>query len=271
MTETIFITGTSSGFGKAASELFASKGWNVVATMRKPDDSFQELKNVLTLRLDVTKQETIDSAISEAVKRFGNIDVLLNNAGFAVNGIFESTSEEDIYRQFDTNLFGVMRVTKAVLPIMRKQGSGLIINLSSMGGKITLPMLSLYHASKFALEGFSESLSYELTSQNIKVKLIEPGSATTDFAGRSMTVTDNSSISDYQQFINDYSKARANYLSNQRASAIDIANQIFKAATDKTDKMRYIVGEDAKSYIDFRDDYGEDAFVAKIKRDFKIE
>lgn len=270
MTQTIFITGASSGFGKAAATLFAEKGWNVAATMRTPKGDFAAFDNVLELPLDVTRADTISSAVNAVVSRFGTIDVLLNNAGFAVNGLFEASTDEEIFRQFDTNVFGLMRVTRAFLPVMRKAGQGMILNLSSMGGVITLPMLSLYHASKFAVEGFTESLSYELTSQNIQVKLIEPGSATTNFAGRSMTVSDASGLTDYDAFVKNYTETRESYLSAERSSADDIAKAIYTAATDGKAQLRYVVGADAQAHIDYRQKNGADRFVKKIKEDFNI-
>lgn len=185
---TIFITGASSGIGRATAKHFAERGWNVVATMRSPEQEteFITLDNVLVLKLDVEKETTIQTALAEAIERFGTIDVLLNNAGYGTMGLIEAATEEQIRRQFEVNVFGLIRMTKAMLPHFRSNQKGMLINISSMGGKVTFPTMSLYHSSKFAVEGFSESVSYELASQNIKVKLIEPGAIHTDFGGRSM-------------------------------------------------------------------------------------
>src|SRR6266478_25943 len=188
MKKTILITGTSSGLGKTAAKHFASCGWNVVATMRAPEQEKElaGLSDVLVTRLDVEDRESIQLAIEAGIARFGKIDALINNAGFGLFGVFESISREKVQEQFDINVFGVMDVTRAILPHFRKNKDGLIINVSSGAGVFTLPMLSLYCASKFALEGFSESLSYELASQNIIVKIIEPGGViSTNFGKRS--------------------------------------------------------------------------------------
>ena len=188
MPKTMLITGASSGIGRATARLFADKGWNVVATMRDPAKGADLASGTVAVtRLDVQDGETIEAAVDLALARFGSIDLLVNNAGYGQLGLFEAMSEEKIEEQFAVNVFGVMDVTRAVLPHMRKAKGGTIINISSGAGLFTLPMSSLYNASKFALEGFSESLSYELASQNITVKLVEPhgGVNETEFGARS--------------------------------------------------------------------------------------
>src|SRR5580704_19438495 len=188
MKKTALITGTSSGFGKVAAKLFARNGWNVVATMRRMGEEKElvGMSDVLVTRLDVQDRASIAEAIQAGIARFGKIDALINNAGFGLYGVFEATSREKVLEQFDVNVFGVMDVTRAILPHFRKNKGGLVINISSGAGIFTLPMLSLYCASKFALEGFSESLSYELASQKIAVKIVEPGGVvSTNFGKRS--------------------------------------------------------------------------------------
>ena len=177
MKQTILITGTSSGLGRTTAKFFAAKGWNVLATMRRPvgEAELTQLDNVLVTRLDVQDRATIEVAIEAGLTRFGRIDALLNNAGFGLFGLFEGTPREKIQEQFAVNVFGVMDVTRAILPHFRQNQAGIILNVSSGAGVFTLPMISLYCASKFALEGFSEALSYEVASQGITVKIIEPG------------------------------------------------------------------------------------------------
>src|SRR5258708_3354641 len=177
MKQTILITGTSTGLGRTTARFFAARGWNVVATMRRPETEAEltHLENVLVTRLDVQDLASIGAAIAEGIKRFGRIDALLNNAGFGLFGLFEGTPREKIQEQFDVNVFGVMDTTRAILPHFRQNRAGIILNVSSGAGVFTLPMISLYCASKFALEGFSEALSYEVGSQGITVKIIEPG------------------------------------------------------------------------------------------------
>ena len=188
MKQTVLSTGTSSGLGKTAARLLARSGWNVVATMRRPEaeKELANLDNGLVSRLDVQDGASITEAIEAGIARFGQIDALINNAGFGLYGLFEATPREKVQEQFDVNVFGVMDVTRALLPHFRNNKGGLIINVSSGAGVFTLPMLSLYCATKFALEGFSEALSYELASQNILVKIVEPGGVlSTNFEKRS--------------------------------------------------------------------------------------
>ena len=163
MSKTILITGASSGIGKATAEHFQQKGWNVVATMRNIEDGadLSQHNNVLVTRLDVVDDASIDSALTAATDKFGSIDVLVNNAGYGAGGPFEATPMDKIKRQFDVNVFGLLATTQAVVPIMRKQGSGTIVNISSIGGRVTLPMFSMYHGTKWAVEGITESLQYE--------------------------------------------------------------------------------------------------------------
>ena len=203
--KTVLITGTSSGFGKAAARLFAKKDWNVVATMRRPEAEKElvGLDDILVTRLDVQDHSSIAEAIEAGIARFRRIEVVINNAGFGLFGLFEATPLEKVREQFEVNVFGVMDVTRSILPHFRKNKGGLILNVSSGAGVFALPMISLYCASKFALEGFSESLSYELASQNIIVKIIEPGGVvSTNFGKRSgAEAAQNASLKDYDAFV----------------------------------------------------------------------
>ena len=153
--KTIFITGASSGIGKETAKLFQSKGWNVIATMRNPENEseLKQLENVLVTKLDVLDLDSIQKAFTEGVQEFGSIDVLLNNAGYGAYGPLEAISRDQVLRQFNTNVIGLLDVTKTVLPHFRRNKKGIIINISSMGGKVTFPLGSLYHGTKFAVEG----------------------------------------------------------------------------------------------------------------------
>lgn len=176
MAKTVLITGASSGIGKASAKLFSSQGFNVVATMRdiSAGVEFRELSNVLVTRLDLEDQASIQAAIEEGIERFGRIDILVNNAGYGLYGVFEAIQREKLQQQFDVNVFGVMDTIRAILHHFRENRGGTIINLSSGAGHFTLPMISAYCASKFALEGFTEALSYELLALGIGVKLVIP-------------------------------------------------------------------------------------------------
>jgi NAD(P)-dependent dehydrogenase (short-subunit alcohol dehydrogenase family) len=267
MSKTIIITGASSGFGRETAKLFQQQGWNVVATMRSPenDQELSGLENILVTRLDVQDIATIQNVVTEAINRFGSIDVLLNNAGYGLMGVFESATSEQIQKQYAVNIFGLMDVTRAVLPQMRQQGSGTIINISSFGGQVGLPFGSLYNSSKFAVEGFSESLSHELSALGIFVKIIEPGGVNTNF--RTGIEMIKNEIPEYNplmgNFFGRYAGATA-YL--PKAAPEDVAQTIFEAATDGKAQLRYVIGEDAQFYIDTKFKNSDPDFI-KIMRD----
>lgn len=184
-----FITGCSTGFGRVLAEEVLKAGGRVVATARKPEQiaDFEQRypATALALRLDVTREDEVESAVAAAIARFGRIDVLVNNAGYGVGGAIEEVSEAEFMPMFETNVFGLIRVTRAVLPHLRAQRSGHILNLSSIGGLTANPGFGYYHTTKFAVEGFSEALALELAPLGVRVTLIEPGPFRTDFLGRS--------------------------------------------------------------------------------------
>ena len=180
---TVLITGCSSGFGRLTAKTFYEKGWNVVATMRSPEKETEltHLDGMLVTRLDVTDEDSIKTAVEQTIENFGRIDALINNAGYGGHAMFEQFEHNHIARMFDTNVFGPMRIAKAVLPLMRKQGGGAIVNVTSMAGIIGLPFTSTYSASKFAVEGWSEGLALEYAPFNIKVRTVAPGAFGTNF------------------------------------------------------------------------------------------
>jgi NAD(P)-dependent dehydrogenase (short-subunit alcohol dehydrogenase family) len=240
---TILITGSSTGIGRSIAEYFQYKGWNVAATMRRPDEEkeLRELENVLCLRLDVLNEPSIGDAIDATISSFGSIDVVVNNAGYGVVGPFETTTREQIQKQFDTNLYGVMNVTRAILPYFRTQRKGVIINIASAGGRMTWPLYSLYHGTKWALEGFTESLQYELRPFNIRMKIIEPGSILTDFYGRSQEVARSNGLDVYEEYVNrvvpNLQKAGADAPGPEVVAAV-----VYRAATDNSWRLRYQAG-----------------------------
>jgi NAD(P)-dependent dehydrogenase (short-subunit alcohol dehydrogenase family) len=193
MAKTIFITGASRGFGKLWAEAFLKRGDNVVATARNLDtlnDLVTEYgDSILPIQLDVNNREAGFAAIAKAKQHFGTIDVLINNAGYGLFGAIEETSEQEAREQIETNVFGLLWVTQAVIPVMRAQGHGHIIQVSSILGHVTLPVLGLYNASKFAVEGLSETLATEVKGFGINVSLIEPNGFTTDWSGASAVHT----------------------------------------------------------------------------------
>lgn len=265
MKKTILITGTSSGLGKTAAQFFASNGWNVVATLRNPnyDADLASLDGVLVTRLDVQDRASIQTAIEAGIARFGRIDALVNNAGFGLFGVFESTPREKIQEQFEVNVFGIMDVTRAILPHFREQRSGLIINVTSGAGIFGLPMLSLYCASKFAVEGFSEALSYELASQNIGVKIVEPGGViSTNFGKRSgIEASQSAMIADYESFVAGANATFAGLRAERHATEEDVAKVIFQAATDGTTQLRYVATEDIVPWVKMRREASEAEYI----------
>lgn len=270
MTKTVLITGASSGFGKETAKLFHKNGWNVIATMRSPEkeQELAKLENVLVVQLDVQKIDSIDTAVKAGVEEFGNIDVLINNAGYGLMGVFESATENQIQNQFEVNVFGMMRTTQAILPYMRKSGKGVIVNISTFGGIIGLPFTSLYASSKFAVEGFSEALSHELAKLNIGVKIVEPGGVHTNFRNGLDMVKNE--ISAYNQLLTRFFERYAKPTENlPKATSEAVAATIYKAATDESNKLRYVIGEDAQFYIDTKLKNTEEVFVQSI-RDFFI-
>ncbi len=267
MAATVLITGASSGIGKATVRYFQARGWNVVATMRRPDQEKEliNLPRVSCLRLDVLDEVSIASAIAEGQAAFGRIDVLVNNAGYGASGAFEAATAKDVQQQFDTNVFGLMNVTRAMLPLFRQQRSGVIINISSMGGRITFPLYSLYHSTKWAVEGFSESLQYELRPFGIRVKLVEPGAIKTDFYGRSQTVFRRSELTAYDAYQTPVLAAM--HQAGITGSPPEVVAQvIFRAATDGSSRMRYVVGGNAPLLLALRRLLPDRWFQAMVRR-----
>lgn len=269
---TVLITGASTGFGLSTARLFAQRGWNVIASMRSPSvgAALAALPNVLVVRLDVQDPISIEEAIAAGIARFGDIDALVNNAGFGLFGVFEGFSREKVQQQFDVKVFGVMNVTRAVLPHMRARRAGTVINVSSGAGVFGLPMISLYTASKFALEGFSESLSYELRSQGIAVKIVEPGGVvTTGFGDRSaVEASEAQAPSDYDGFVAGSMEVFAGLRSARLATSDDVAQVIFGAATDGTDRLRYLATEDIAPLVRARRETSEEAYMAMMRATF---
>lgn len=275
MKKTVLITGTSSGIGKAAARLFAERGWNVVATMRNPADGieFSTLPDVLVARLDVRDEASITSAMKDGLTRFGRIDALVNNAGYGQYGLFESVSREQAQQQFDVNVFGVMDVTRALLPHLRANKAGVIVNVSSGAGLFTLPMISLYCASKFALEGFSEALAYELASQNIAVKLVIPhgGVGATRFMERQAADSAvGTTPGDYDDFVAATNAAFARMAAARSITAVDVAACIFDAVTDGSERLRYLIGDDARGFVKARRGKSEEDYIAFMRAHFTL-
>ncbi len=234
MAKTVFITGASSGIGEATAQLFLAKNWNVVATARTPASvvDLQSSPNALVLPLDVTNESSVAIAVEEAIGRFNSIDVLVNNAGIGLAGPLEAVSASDLEAQFATNVFGVARVTRAFIAHFRAAKSGTIVNVSSIVGRFGVPFLAPYCASKFALEGLSEALRYELFPLGIRVKLVEPGGIKTSFKQQ---WTEHAGYEPYLKNVKTMmEKADATLPGPGK-----VAEAIFRAANDMSGKLRY--------------------------------
>ncbi len=271
MNKTILITGASSGIGKETAKLFQAKGWNVIATMRNPETETElnQLVNVLVTKLDVLDLDSVHKAINEGIQKFGGIDVLLNNAGYGAYGPLEAFTRDKILRQFNTNVIGLLDVTKAILSHFRQNKKGIIINISSIGGKITFPLGSLYHGTKFAVEGISESLNYEVEQFGGQVKIVEPGMIATDFAGRSFDFSNDETLAEYQEIVGALMSALPAMSQNASPASV-VAEVIFEAATDGKNQLRYSAGEDAKILLANRQLYDDATFIGGIKSQFGL-
>lgn len=273
MKKAILITGASSGIGRATAKLFQEKDWNVIATMRSPEKETElnELSNVYVTKLDVLDLESIESAINKGIEKFGKIDVVLNNAGYGLMGTYESAKRESIIRQFGVNVQGLFDVTQKALPHFRKNKDGMFINISSIGGKMTFPLMPLYHSTKWAVEGFSESLRWEMAHIGVKVKIVEPGGVATDFGGRSMDMQHNSDLSEYNDFVGKFMEAMQAAMDPANMSKPEqIAEVIYTAATDGTDTLRYRAGADALQLLDARSKMTDEEFFAMQKQQFGL-
>lgn len=267
----VLITGCSSGIGHAAALRFAEAGWHVCATMRDTSHagSLAGMDNVLVQALDVTSPASIQAAVDAMLARFGRIDALVNNAGVGLFGPFETASDDIIARQFDTNVFGVFNVTRAVLPHLRGQRAGVIVNVASVGGLTTLPYNSLYHAAKYAVVGFTEALNHELAEFGIRAKYVAPGGVATDFAGRSLTVT---FADDNHPYAAGVAKAMAAWGARRGnyAAPSQVADVIFNAVTDGTRQIRYVSGTDAEAMLAARAALDDAGYLDLIQQRFGL-
>jgi len=237
MDKTVLITGASSGIGEATAKYFFQQGWNVSATMRSPMNAgnWTKTERVICPRLDVTSLETIETAYRETIEHFGRIDVLVNNAGYALMGPLEGVTPEQLEQQFQTNVFGVVSTIQTILPIMRRQGKGTILNVASIGGRLAFPLASAYHATKWAVEGFSEALRYELRPLNIQVKLIEPGGIRTNFIHQGSVWATHPQYADLIERVKQFSRG----LNDSLPGPEGVAKAIYQAANDGSERLRY--------------------------------
>ena len=269
------VTGSSSGIGLAASLALAKNGYLTYATMRNlaKQDSIQSVAEkehlpVRTVQLDVTDENSVKNAIQSILSESGRIDLLVNNAGYGMTGAFEDIGMDEIKSLYETNVFGVIRVTQAVLPIMRKQGSGRIINISSGAGRIGYPGGSAYVSSKFALEGLSESMAFEVEQFGIKTVLVEPGFIRTNFAENIVTAKKaqdpNSPYS--QTMMQMKSSSHRRRMIENAPDADLVASVIVEAATAKEPDLRYLAGKDVQQMVAAKKSMSDEEFQNMIRQ-----
>ena len=267
MTQSIFITGASTGLGRATALKFAAEGWRVIATMRNPEEyrDLENIRGVELLKLDVCHPEEIATAVAAATAK-SKIDVLFNNAGYGLAGPLEGATDEAMQRQLNTNLLGVLRVTKAFLPHFRENHAGLILTTTSIGGHMTFPFTSVYHATKWALEGWSESMAFELAPLGIRIKTIAPGGIKTDFSGRSLDLVPHPSYqSALEQVVGVFMEPER---MNSGSTAEQIADEVYQAVNDPSDQVSYIAGDDAQLMYGQRQELGAEAFRQETFKTF---
>ncbi|WP_176707468.1 oxidoreductase [Rhizobium leguminosarum] len=245
---TWFITGASSGLGRALAEAVLARGWRAAMTARRPetlaDLTAEHGDRALALALDVTDSNSIAGAVHDAETHFGAIDVLVNNAGYGYLSAIEEGDDAEIRAQFETNVFGLIAVTKQVLPGMRSRRQGHIFNVSSLGGLVAFAATGYYHATKFAVEGLSESLSHEVKSLGIDVTILEPGAFRTDWAGRSM-VESSTIIDDYAETSGKRRQATRSVSGNQPGDPVRAATAIISAFEADEPPLRLLLGAPA--------------------------
>ncbi len=273
-TGTVLVTGCSTGIGRAAVGRFRAAGWQVVATARRPE-TIQNLAGpgVVTASLDVCDEQSRRDAVALAEQSFGGVDVLVNNAGYAMQAPVEEADLAAVRRQFETNVFGLVRLTQLVLPGMRTRGSGRIVNVSSMGGRLSFPGGAFYHATKYAVEAISDALRLEVAGFGVAVVLIEPGPVLTDFATTTLSTLDAAPgpYDDFRRRLGHrLTVAYDGRRSNLASSPDDVAKVIVKAARTRRPRARYLVGPVAYVLVGARRVLPDRAFDALVRSQFPV-
>ena len=272
MKKVVIITGASRGFGELIAKKFQKEKFQVIATMRNVDSSpsLMELDNVDIKKLDVTNKSDIKNVVDFTIKKYGRIDILINNAGYGAFGLLEEASEQEIRNQFDVNYFGLIDCIKGILPQLRKQKDGVIINISSIAGRFGLPFTSLYNSSKFAVEGLTECLHYELSLFGIDIKTVAPGSFRTGFHD-SVNFTENEKKEELDDIRENLKKALEEGIKNEPpfpfgfGNSDDVANFVFKQSITKS-KVSNFIGRDTKIINFFIKVFGRELLFKIIKK-----
>lgn len=272
MKKVILITGASSGMGKSAANILHSQGHIIYCAARRIDNMKDlEQKGMNIISLDLTNDESIVNTVNTILAKEGRIDVLINNAGYGSYGSVEEVSIEEAKRQFEVNVFGLARITQLVLPSMRKNKHGRIVNISSMGGKIYTPFGAWYHATKHAVEGWSDCLRLEVKEFGIDVVVVEPGGIKTEWGEiATENLTKTSGSGPYANFAQKVISGMGKAYANNSLTDVDVlGHEIAKAATDKKPKIRYVKGYMAKPAIFMRKWFGDRFFDKMIVSQFK--
>lgn len=257
MTKVAIITGASSGFGLLTSIELAKNGYQTIATMRDLNRQQQLLElahkegvadHLHIMQLDVTREDQVHEVVGQVVKQYGAIDLLINNAGYAKGGLVEEIPLSEWRKQFDTNVFGLIQMTQAVLPYMRSKRSGTIINLSSISGLIGFPMMAPYVASKHAVEGFSEALRLEVAPFGIRVVLVEPGAFQTAIWEKGLSTADTKGATDYDR-IKDHVMSQATQIAEKGGDPLQVAKLIVQISNSSSPSLRYPIGKGTKQAI----------------------
>jgi NAD(P)-dependent dehydrogenase (short-subunit alcohol dehydrogenase family) len=267
------VTGSSSGIGYETSLMLARNGFLTYATMRNVNKSgniksvaAKENLPIRITQLDVTDSVSINNAVKAVISETGRIDVLANIAGYSLNGAFEDLSMDELNEQYETNVFGLIRTTQAVLPTMRKQKSGIIVNISSIAGKFGGPGASAYVSTKFAVEGLSESIAYELEPFGIKVIIIEPGFIRTNFVNNVVVATKSKDPnSPYTQTMQKIALASEKLTKNASSPEL-VAKVVLEAVTNENPDLRYLAGKDAKTWLDAKRNMSDEEFYKMMKQ-----
>jgi len=268
----VLITGASSGIGRETAIFLEKKGFIVYAGSRHPqhlDDIKKE--NLVPIELDITDVETIEKAINQIKKEHHQIDVLINNAGYGLFSTVENLDEEQMYEQFNVNVFGLLRVCKAVIPLMREEKSGVIINISSFLGKIGLPLLTLYNSSKYAVEGITDSLRYELKDFNIRVHSIMPGFFNTNFSRDNLQINKETFHADspYAEMVTDLTTRIKEQIDNGNDPK-EVATLILEIIENEKFKARVTAGEKAKKFIPMKKELSDEDFERRVREYYRL-
>ncbi len=271
MKKVVLITGSSSGIGKTTANFLASQNYIVYAGTRFPGKFDTKVENLHPLKLDITDSESIQSAIKRVQKEQGKLDILINNAGYALVSTVEDATEEEMFNQFNINVFGLFRVSKQVIPLMREKNSGVIINISSFLGKVGLPLLTHYNSSKYAVEGITDSLRYELKEFNIRVHSILPGFFSTNFAKGNL-VKNTSTFDSQSHYNNLFNKLIPSIVEqiNEGNDSHSVAKLIQEIIENPDSPARATVGDKASKFIPMRRELSDEDFERRVREYYNL-